>query len=354
MDSVQVEYASLEEGQNVLQLPAISSWLKAWSLFFANIFHPPFLSLPVQGFLLSHSSTTGKKIDFCVCSFTERKSWRPIHSFSSVRFAKITSIMILLGKEKMWLLKMDLWKMAFLKDAIWTILSSPQKFSPSFIHFKRSVFVCKSESHNARGILKFPVCKLLRLIWFLWGLLHQGPAVSHNTKQSSLWDLKEKLFHGKKIYYKIFVTVIYICKVYYSYKLINSNPHKVIQCPWLCNAGHSPPHGSRLAPYVMSSRVGQAWHKAQVDSQWRMCALRGVEVLKPEGLSLALSPWARYHLLPFPSPAGLSFIPRPGCPNRPDDWAFPVFQTHHATVYSIASGVYPAWVKEMAWCFLLR
>lgn len=90
--------------------------------------------------------------------------------FSSVRFAKITSIMILLAKEKMWLLKMDLWKMAFLKNAIWTILSSWQKFSPSFIHFKRSVFVCKSESHNARGILKFPVCKLLRLIWFLWGI----------------------------------------------------------------------------------------------------------------------------------------------------------------------------------------
>lgn len=99
----------------------------------------------------------------------------------------------------------------------------------------------------------------------------------------------------------------------------------------MCYAGHSPPHGSRLAPYVMSSRVGQAWHKAQVGSQWRMCSLRGEEVLKPEGLSLALSPCARYHLLPFPSPAGLSFIPRPGCPNRPDDWAFPVLQTHHAT-----------------------
>lgn len=82
----------------------------------------------------------------------------------------------------------------------------------------------------------------------------------------------------------------------------------------------------------MSSRVGQAWHKAQVGSQWRMCSLRGEEVLKPEGLSLALSPWARYHLLPFPSPAGLSFIPRPGCPNRPDDWAFPVLQTYHATL----------------------
>lgn len=100
----------------------------------------------------------------------------------------------------------------------------------------------------------------------------------------------------------------------------------------MCSAGHGPPHGSRLAPYVMSSRVGQAWHKAQVGSQWRMCSLRGEEVLKPEGLSLALSPWAYYHLLPFPSPAGLSFIPRPGCPNRPDDWAFPVFQTHHATL----------------------
>lgn len=110
------------------------------------------------------------------------------------------------------------------------------------------------------------------------------------------------------------------------------NPHKVIQCPCLCYTGHGPLHGSRLAPYVMSSRAGQAWHKAQVGSQWRMCSLRGEEVLKPEGLSLALSPWARYHLLPFPSPAGLSFIPRPGCPNRLDDWAFPVLQTHHATL----------------------
>lgn len=86
--------------------------------------------------------------------------------FSSVRFAKITSIMILLAKEQMWLLKVDLWKMGFLKNSIWAILSSWQKFSP-FIYFKRSVFFCKPESHNSRGILKLPACKLLRLIWFL-------------------------------------------------------------------------------------------------------------------------------------------------------------------------------------------
>lgn len=87
--------------------------------------------------------------------------------FSSVRFAKITSSMILLAKEKMWLLKMELRKITFLKNTIWTILSSLQKFSHSFIRFKGSAFVWESESHNARGILKFPACRLLRFIWFL-------------------------------------------------------------------------------------------------------------------------------------------------------------------------------------------
>lgn len=151
---------------NCLPLAAGSKPVLFFPPFFANIFHPLFLSHPVQGFLLSHSSTTGKKTDFWICSFTDEEKLNARTFFSSVRFAKITSIMILLAEAKMWLLKMDFWKMAFLENTIWAILGSWQKFSPSFIHFKRSVFVCKSENHNARGIIKFPAGKLLRLIWF--------------------------------------------------------------------------------------------------------------------------------------------------------------------------------------------
>lgn len=179
-----MKYASLEEGQNDSQLPAISSWLKAWS-FFANIFHPFFVTSSSRFFCFPTPLPQGKKELLSLFIYWEEKL-KARTFFSSVRFAKITSIMILLAKKKMWLLRMDLWKMAFLKNAIWTILSSWQKFSPSFIHFKRSVFVCKSESYNARGIFKFPVCKLLRLIWFLWGLLHQGPTGSQKMKQSRL------------------------------------------------------------------------------------------------------------------------------------------------------------------------
>ena len=47
------------------------------------------------------------------CSFTERKKLKARTFFFSVRFVKIIPIMILLATERMWLLKMDLWKNSY-------------------------------------------------------------------------------------------------------------------------------------------------------------------------------------------------------------------------------------------------
>lgn len=73
-----------------------------------------FVSSPVLSLSLS-LSPTGKT---CVCSFAEeeREKLKARTFFSTVRFTKIASIMILLADEKMWLLKMDLWKMVIQKE----------------------------------------------------------------------------------------------------------------------------------------------------------------------------------------------------------------------------------------------
>lgn len=67
-----------------------------------------FVSLPVFFF---SPCPTGKTLE--IVHLPRGRSWRPGHSFFSVRFAKIIPIMILLATGRMWLLKMDLWKNSY-------------------------------------------------------------------------------------------------------------------------------------------------------------------------------------------------------------------------------------------------
>ena len=106
--------------------------------------------LPVLAFFipLSHRK------DSWICSFTERKKLKAGTFFFSVRFKKITPIMILLATGKMWLLKMDLWKIVIPKKQSLNG-SKPLHRSYSLCKFILRVSVCvlkanKSESHNPR------------------------------------------------------------------------------------------------------------------------------------------------------------------------------------------------------------
>lgn len=80
-------------------------------------------------------SPTGKLLNLFTC---REEGDEGQNFFSSVRFAEITSSMILLAGEKMWLFKMDLWtkkKKSHLKNNPALLnLSSRQKFPLCYVH----------------------------------------------------------------------------------------------------------------------------------------------------------------------------------------------------------------------------
>lgn len=167
----------------VLMVPTLRYWLWAYNLPWEHyVFCLSFL-VYLPRFFFS-SSPTGKTLEFV--HLPRGTSWRPGHSFFSVRFAKITPIMILLGTKKMWLLKMDLWKIVIPKNfSLWVNLNPPLHRSYSHCKFISRGCICalkakKFESHNPRPQVPLQVpsrlsvlgtLKLLRRSWFGIGLI---------------------------------------------------------------------------------------------------------------------------------------------------------------------------------------
>ncbi len=148
----------------------ISRWLRA-----DLSYQPPcFQSLSAPAFprpLLSHR----KKL---LNVFTYREEGDEGQNlFSSVRFAEITSSMILLAAEKMWLLKMDLWK----KRVIWNSPALPNVSTQQrCIHMEALGLSvqdneCKVIILDVEGSLssQHANCWALRMIWSLREFLHQ-------------------------------------------------------------------------------------------------------------------------------------------------------------------------------------
>lgn len=100
---------------------------------------------------------TGKTLE--IVHLPRGRSWRPGHSFFSVRFVKIIPIMILLATGRMWLLKMDLWKNSYpQKNTGRWMNPNPHPLlhrTYSLCKFNSRGYICvlkanKSESHNPR------------------------------------------------------------------------------------------------------------------------------------------------------------------------------------------------------------
>lgn len=161
---------------------------------------------------------TGKTLE--IVHLPRGRSWRPGHSFFSVRFEKIILIMILLAKRRMWLLKMDLWKNSYPQKNIsqWmnppaaTTLFHPSsgEFIPSANSTQEPTFMF-SRPASLKVIIPdhkyhftFPACsipgtlRLLRRRWFGRGInltstcsFCNQPSAAHHKSRLAKVKLQE-------------------------------------------------------------------------------------------------------------------------------------------------------------------